>query len=267
MKISFITLFPGLIEQALTYGVTGQALKKGLFRLDLINPRDFTEDVHKTVDDRPFGGGDGMVLMAEPFEKALLSLARTDKALVLHTSPQGEVFSDALSRELSAKEHIIWVCSRYSGLDERWIQKNVHREISLGDFVTSGGELPALAMTDSLLRHVPGVLGHEESHLKESFALGGPLEAPLYTRPRQWQGREVPPVLFSGDHAKIRQWRHDVGLIQTLQKRPGWFVQDPKKWSELQKALERLGAEFEKVPANWPFDEEPGDILDSLASR
>jgi tRNA (guanine37-N1)-methyltransferase len=247
MKISFITLFPELIRHALEFGVTGQALKKGLFDLQLINPRDFTEDVHKTVDDRPFGGGDGMVLLAEPFEKALLSADGLQEALIV------------LSRDLSEEKHILWVCSRYSGLDERWIKKYVHREVSLGDFVTSGGEFPALAMTDSLLRHVPGVLGHEESHIKESFAFGGPLEAPLYTRPRQWQGLDVPAVLFSGDHKRIEAWRRDVGLVETWLKRPDWFTGDKEKIRNLRKGLKNLSED--KEPSNWPFEKRADEIL------
>ncbi len=267
MRLSFLTLFPEMIRQALEFGVAGQALKKGLFELETVNPRDFTADVHHTVDDRPFGGGDGMVLMAEPFEKALASVEGHKEALVLHTSPRGERFTDSLSRELSEKKHILWVCSRYSGLDERWIQKNVHREISLGDFVTSGGELPALAMTDSLLRHLPGVLGHDESHLLESFALGAPLEAPLYTRPRQWQEQKVPPVLFSGDHQKINKWRQQVGLVETFLRRPDWFGESSKKWEDLEAALKSLGAEFEKVPENWPFQMEPEQVQRDLKRK
>lgn len=265
MRITFITLFPELIHQALEYGVTGQALKKGLFELETINPRDFAQDVHKTVDDRPYGGGDGMVLLADPYQKALDSVTG-EKALVLHTSPQGEVFSDALSRKLSKEQHIVWVCSRYSGLDERWIQKNVHKEVSVGDFVTSGGELPALAMSDSFLRHLPGVLGHEDSHIKESFAYGAPLEAPLFTRPREWQGRRVPPVLFSGDHQSIEKWRAETGLVQTFLKRSDWFDSRPEKWQELKESLESLGAEFEKTPDNWPFLPAPDQVLKALTN-
>src|SRR5690606_32352560 len=242
--------------------VTGQALKKGLFDLQLINPRDFTEDVHKTVDDRPFGGGDGMVLLAEPFEKALFGAQGYEEALVLHTSPRGEKFTDEMSRELAEKRHILWVCSRYSGLDERWIKKYVHKEVSLGDFVTSGGELPALAMTDSLLRHVPGVLGHEESHIKESFAFGGPLEAPLYTRPRQWQGQDVPPVLFSGDHKRIEAWRRDVGLVETWLRRRDWFEDNDVKVRLLFEAIESLSAD--KELANWPFEKTPQLVLGEI---
>ncbi|HEY9818573.1 MAG TPA: tRNA (guanosine(37)-N1)-methyltransferase TrmD [Candidatus Obscuribacterales bacterium] len=266
MKISFLTLFPDMIQSGLSYGVSGQALKKGLFDLELVNPRDFTEDVHKTVDDRPFGGGDGMVLLAEPFERALNSLALSQDALVVHTSPQGEVFTDAISRELSTAQQIVWVCSRYSGLDERWLTKNVDRELSVGDYVTSGGELPALVMTDSLLRHVPMVLGNETSHVQESFALGAPLEAPLYTRPRSWEGMEIPPILFSGDHARIERWRQSTGFVRTWVKRKDWYLesQSPERLLKLKEHLAELLKEVKKTPENWIFAEAPEEILEQV---
>ena len=220
MQFNVVTLLPDMIEGALQSGVVAQAFKHGELVLQTVNPRDFTEDVHQTVDDRPFGGGDGMVMSVEPLKKSLDFLAekRGEGGPVISLSPSGEPFSSAMAEELSRLPEITLICGRYAGVDQRLTQKYVQREVSIGDYVLSGGELGALVMIDSISRFIPGVLGNPESAYRESF-VGGLLESPQYTRPRQFEGMDVPEVLLSGDHAKIEKWRRQVAILYTWIKR------------------------------------------------
>ncbi len=217
-RFSVISLFPEIVQFNLEKGVTGQALKKNVFALELINPRLFTNDVHKTVDDRPFGGGDGMVMLAEPLEKAIKSVQKPNSKVVF-LSPQGRNLTADLSRELSHEEHLILVSGRYSGIDQRLINKYVDLEISVGDYVVSGGELPVCLLIDSVARFIPGVLGHAMSAAEDSFS-DGMLEAPQFTRPARFLDQEVPEVLSSGNHAKIKEWKEKMSLVVTWKKKP-----------------------------------------------
>lgn len=243
MKAHFqvITLFPLMIETLFGEGVVGQARKKGLIDLSLINPREFTEDVHKTVDDRPFGGGDGMIGMAEPLWQAWQKArAQDSETELIYLSPQGETLTDTLVKELALRPRLTLLCGRYGGVDQRLIEKTGAREISIGDYVLSGGEIGAAVLIDTISRQIPGVLGHADSAVRESFA-GGLLEAPQFTRPREWQGLSVPEMLMSGNHAKIEEWRRWVSILVTLAKRP-----DLSKLEELsRKERQKLRQFFE----------------------
>lgn len=237
MRFSVITIFPEMIEAISRQGILAQACEKGLVAVNSITPREFTEDLHKTVDDRPFGGGDGMIMLAEPLEKALRTLgalALTEKAQdseagrplpkkkVIYVSPQGVTLDDAKVMELAEANELILICGRYGGIDQRIIHQYVDEEISIGDYVLSGGELAAGVIIDAVTRKVPGVLGHQASADQDSFSMGlmGLLEAPSFTRPRDYQGDTVPEVLLSGNHAKIEAWKRAVSILVTLLKRP-----------------------------------------------
>jgi tRNA (guanine37-N1)-methyltransferase len=214
---NIITLFPQMVGQALAEGVVGQAFQKGRVRLKTVNPRDFTIDVHHTVDDRPFGGGDGMVMQQKPLQAAMDSLGEQAGHRVL-LSPHGRKWSDSLAREWASRGGTVTlVCGRYGGIDQRFINRSIDEEISIGDFILSGGEFGALVLVDSVVRLLPQVLGNEESPHEESFAGEGLLEAPLFTRP---QSDSVPQVFLSGDHKKIREARRVLSLLVTEKKRP-----------------------------------------------
>lgn len=225
MRIGVITLFPEMVEQVTGYGVTGRAARRGLLELSLWNPRDFTADRHRTVDDRAYGGGPGMVMQAPPLARALdAARARLGESCpVLYLSPQGEPFSQALAGELAQRPGVILLCGRYEGVDERLIESRVDLEISIGDYVLSGGELPAMVMIDACARLLPGALGDMESAQQDSFA-AGLLDHPQYTRPEAVTlngcERRVPAVLLSGDHAAIRRWRLREALGRTWLRRP-----------------------------------------------
>jgi tRNA (guanine37-N1)-methyltransferase len=226
MRFDAITLFPPMFDTLSQYGVTRRAHERGLWDLRTWNPRDYTQDVHRTVDDRPFGGGPGMVLMAEPLALAV-EAARADAddgaaPRVVCLSAAGRPLSDArvkqFAREGAGGRGLILVCGRYEGIDQRFIEALVDDEISIGDFVLSGGEIAAMSLIDAVVRQLPGAL-KEESVRDESFA-DGRLDAPQYTRPESWRGRSVPPVLLSGDHARIEQWRRSQALERTRCIRP-----------------------------------------------
>lgn len=235
-KFHFITAFPDMIDQALSWGVVGQARKKGLIDLHCENPRVFTEDVHQTIDDRPFGGGDGMIYLAEPLSQAIQkSKVALPKASVIYLSPQGEPLTDRLVQDLAQDKEFILLCGRYGGIDQRVIEHSVDREISIGDYVLSGGELAACVLVDAVARQWPGVLGHQESANRESFR-NGLLEAPLFTRPREMWGMSVPEILFSGHHAKIEEWKRCASWLVTEQKRPDLFQAEKSRLSEKDKA-------------------------------
>ncbi len=221
MRFDVISIFPPMIEAIASYGVTGRAIKNGLVQLRVWNPRDFTDDRHRSVDDRPYGGGPGMVMMAEPLAKAIAAAKREQAAgaKVLYLSPQGRPLDHAAVRELSTREGLILLAGRYEGVDERLIESAVDEEWSLGDYVLSGGELPALVLIDAVTRQLPGVLGDLDSAAQDSFVTGL-FDCPHYTRPEVYEGHTVPAVLLSGDHAAIRRWRLKQALGRTWLRRP-----------------------------------------------
>jgi len=219
MRFDILTLFPDLFVPFFREGVLGRAVKKGLLDIRLINIRSFARGPHKVTDDRPYGGGNGMVMKPGPIYRAIQSVDRIDnQSPVILLTPQGEQFIQAKAWDLAGKSQIILVCGRYEGVDER-IRSHVDMELSIGDYVLSGGELGALVIIDAVSRLIPGVLGGENSSTEDSFE-GGLLEYPHYTRPRIFLGEEVPPVLLSGDHGKIRDWRRREAIKKTMKRRP-----------------------------------------------
>ncbi len=220
MIFHVVTLFPEMLESPLNESILGRALKQGLIEVETHNLRNWAEGKHLTCDDAPYGGGDGMVLKPEPLSRAVTELRRrTPSARVLLMSPQGVSFDQQHARRLSAEEGIIFLCGRYAGFDERIRTTLVDEEFSIGDFVLTGGELPALVMIDAISRHLPGVLGSADSVASDSFT-DGLLEYPQYTRPPVFNGVAVPDVLLSGDHGRIASWRREQQLLRTLQRRP-----------------------------------------------
>ena len=219
MKIDYLTLFPEMFDGVLNHSILKRAQDKNIIEINTVNFRDYAENKHNQVDDYPYGGGQGMVLKPEPVFNAMQDLKRTDKTSVILMCPQGRPFSQAIAEELSEAEHIVFICGHYEGYDERIRENLVTDEISMGDYVLTGGELPAMTMTDAIVRLIPGVLGNEQSHQDDSFS-DGLLEFPQYTRPREYKDMTVPDVLLSGNHANIEKWRHEQKLIRTLHKRP-----------------------------------------------
>ncbi len=220
MRFDVITLFPEAFA-AIRSGVSGRAIERGLATLQLWNPRDYTQDVHRTVDDRPYGGGPGMVMKVAPLRDAI-SDARAQAAAgtpVVYLSPQGRRFDQRQARELAGRPGVILVAGRYEGIDERFIDTCVDEEWSIGDFVMSGGELPAMVVMDTVIRLLPGALGHEDSAVEDSYT-DGLLDCPHYTRPESVEGLGVPKVLMSGDHQAIRRWRLKQSLGRTWIRRP-----------------------------------------------
>ncbi|WP_294771116.1 tRNA (guanosine(37)-N1)-methyltransferase TrmD [uncultured Rhodoferax sp.] len=225
MRFDVITLFPELFEPFLKVGITRRAYESGQVEVQLTNPRDFASGNYRRVDDRPFGGGPGMVMMAEPLEQAVLAVRarRPDPdAPVVLFSPIGQALQHVAVERWSASRGAILLCGRYEGLDQRFIDRHVDVQISLGDFILSGGELAAMALLDSVARLQPGVLSDADSHHQDSFnpALDGLLDCPHYTRPENWQGQGVPEVLLSGHHENIERWRREQRLSLTAQHRP-----------------------------------------------
>lgn len=219
-RIDVITLFPEWIDQLKSLGLTGRALADGRVNLRCWNPRDFASGVHRSVDDRPYGGGPGMVMRPEPLAEAIeAAKADAPAAHVVALSPQGRRLDQSGVMELVDREHLVLVCGRYEGIDERVLEDLVDEEWSVGDYVLSGGEPAAAVLIDALVRQLPGVLGHELSAVEDSFA-DGLLDCPHYTRPEVWRGRAVPEVLLSGDHARIAEWRREQALERTRQRRP-----------------------------------------------
>ena len=224
MRFDAISLFPEMFDAILDHGITRRALDRGLYRFKAWNPRDFTTDPHRTVDDRPYGGGPGMLMLAEPLDQAInaiqAELANEDLTpWVVHFSPRGRPLTHQRVMALKEKPALVLLCGRYEGIDERLLQRRVDEEISLGDFVLSGGELPALALMDAIIRQLPGALNDADSAVEESFA-EGLLDCPHYTRPEMWQGVAVPEVLKGGHHAAIAEWRLQQSLKLTRQHRP-----------------------------------------------
>ena len=224
MRFDIISLFPELFTPFVTSGVTRRAFESGLVELHLWNPRDFADGNYRRVDDRPFGGGPGMVMLAEPLARCLAAIqaARADAAPVVLFSPLGAALTHATVEAWSASAGAVLVCGRYEGIDQRFIDRFVTHQISLGDFVLSGGEIAALALLDAVARLQPGVLNDAGSHQFDSFnpALDGLLDCPHYTRPETWEGHAVPAALLSGHHLQIERWRRDQRLQLTLERRP-----------------------------------------------
>lgn len=221
MQFGVVTLFPESLEAFVAAGVVGRALTDGKVSLDTESPRQHAHDKHRTVDDRPFGGGPGMVMTPQPTIDAVKALkARMPAAKVVYLTPQGSVFNQATAKRYCLAQSVILLCGRYEGVDERIIDSCVDEELSLGDFVLSGGEIAAAAVIDSVARLVPGVLGHPESAEQDSFAANGWLDCPHYTRPTEFDGMAVPSVLTSGDHKAIALWRRQQALTRTRSRRP-----------------------------------------------
>jgi tRNA (guanine37-N1)-methyltransferase len=224
-EFDVITIFPQMLDAIKNYGITQRAFKEGIVALNLWNPRDFTEDVHKTVDDRPYGGGPGMVMMVEPLVKTLEAVksARAqggkNKQWLVHLSPAGKKIDHQKVIELSQRQHLILLASRYEGVDQRFIDEYVDEELSIGDYVLSGGELPAMVLMDAIVRQLPGALGHQDSAQEDSF-VDGLLDCPHYTRPEVFNEMKVPEILLSGHHAKIKAWRLKASLQKTRDVRP-----------------------------------------------
>ncbi len=226
MQIDVVTLFPTMFKILSEYGVTGRAIKRGIVNLGFWNPRDYSDDSYQTVDDRPYGGGPGMVLMMKPLRQAIRDarLAGDGPARVIYLSPQGRKLDQKGLKELAQRERIVLVCGRYEGVDERLITAEVDEEWSIGDYVLSGGELAAMVCIDGVTRLLPESLGHAESAVQDSF-FTGLLDHPHYTRPEQIDGMPVPDILLSGDHAAIRRWRAKQALGRTWLRRPDLLEQ------------------------------------------
>jgi len=219
IRFDVVTLFPEMFAAVTASGITRKALEAGLWRLHTWNPRDFTTDNYRTVDDRPYGGGPGMVMLAEPLEKALDAAQAAGGGRVIYLSPQGRKLDHAIVMELAGRQAVTLLCGRYEGVDERLIRRRVDEELSLGDYVLSGGELAAMAVMDAVVRQLPGALGDGQSAAEESFA-GGLLDCPQYTRPEMYAGEGIPEVLLSGHHEQIRRWRLKQALGRTWLRRP-----------------------------------------------
>ncbi len=226
-RIDVITLFPEWIETLKSLGVTGRALADGTIDLRCWNPRDFTEDVHRSVDDRPYGGGPGMVMRPEPLALCIEAALADDVTVpVIYLGPQGRVLDQAGASSLAQRERLILLCGRYEGVDERVLETLVDEEWSIGDYVLSGGEPAAAVVVDAVVRLLPGVLGHEASAQEDSF-INNRLDCPHFTRPAQWRGLEVPEVLLSGDHGRIQRWRSAQALKRTEARRPDLLTDRP----------------------------------------
>ncbi len=220
MRFDVITLFPEQVRQVAEFGVVGRAANRGLLELHCWNPRDYTTDRHRTVDDRPYGGGPGMLMKVEPLEKAIAAARQANpSASVVYLSPQGKLVTQNRLQALVSRQSVIMLCGRYEGVDERLIHREVDEEWSIGDYVISGGELAAMVCIDAMARLVPGVLGHGESAQQDSFS-AGLLDCPHYTRPENYRGQKVPPVLLNGNHREISDWREKQALGRTWLRRP-----------------------------------------------
>ena len=220
LRVGVVTIFPEMFDAVTGYGVTGRAVDRGLLEVLFFNPREFTHDAHRSVDDRPYGGGPGMVMLAEPLRRAIAAarMALGD-ARVIYLTPQGEPVNQARVRELASGPPVIMIAGRYEGVDERLIESDVDCELSIGDYVLSGGELAAMVLVDAAARLVPGALGHEDSAGEDSF-MNGLLDHPQFTRPPVLDGVGVPEVLLSGDHALVLRWRRKQSLGRTWLRRP-----------------------------------------------
>ena len=239
MNINIITLFPEIFK-ALNYGLLGQAIEREDIKINIFNLREHQINKHGQVDDKPYGGGQGMVLMAEPLEKSLNDIPTNLLGRVINLSPQGSLLSHQKARELSSLSNITIISGRYEGIDERFISQYVDEEISIGDFVLSGGEFAALSLIDSLSRFIPGVIGNKQSVDQDSLSQGF-LKGPVFTRPENFNSESVPEVLLSGDHKKIQEWKDDQALIRTFKRRPE-LLKSVKLTKKQKKLLEDLAS-------------------------
>jgi tRNA (guanine37-N1)-methyltransferase len=221
MQIAVVSLFPEMFTAVSEHGITGRAVNQGMVELSYANPRDYTVDRHRTVDDRPYGGGPGMLMKIDPLQQAVAAAreAAGETAKVIYLSPQGQPLTHGKAVELAGEEALILVAGRYEGVDERLIEAEVDEELSIGDYVLSGGELAAMVVIDAVIRQLPGALGHEASAEQDSYA-DGLLDCPHYTRPEDYRGERVPDVLLSGNHEQIRRWRLKQALGRTYERRP-----------------------------------------------
>lgn len=222
MRFDVLTLFPEMIQEACSHSIMKRAVESDIISINTVNPRDYTLDKHKKVDDTPYGGGAGMVLMAQPYVDAYESIEKSEKSITLMMSPQGQTFDNKLCRELADYEQIVILCGHYEGFDERIRDIIKPKEISIGDFVLTGGELPALCIIDSISRKLDGTLGKIESMEEDSFE-NGLLEYPQYTKPREYRGLKVPDVLLNGNHALIAEYRYEEQLKRTKERRPDLY--------------------------------------------
>ena len=244
MKFTVLTLFPELIAANLSQSILKRAIESGIIKVEIINPRDFTLDRHKKVDDTPYGGGAGMLLAVQPFYDAYLSIDKSLNPRTFITSPLGKQYNQKIANELSKEAHIIILCGHYEGFDERLKKLINPEEISIGDYVLTGGEIPALCIIDSITRLIDGAIGNEESALYDSFQ-NGLLEHPHYTKPREYKNLEVPEVLLNGNHKEIEEWRFLKQLEITKQKRPDLFEKFVKdKSKDLPKNLKKIFEKF-----------------------
>lgn len=235
MKYHVMTLFPEMIEQGMDTSILKRAREKGLIELNAVNIRDYTLERHGKVDDYPYGGGAGMVMQAEPIFRCYQAIIPNSKKSprVIYLTPQGEAFNQRLAEEYSKEDELIFLCGHYEGVDERVLEEIVTDYVSIGDYVLTGGELPAMVIMDAVARLVPGVLNNEDSAVTESFGEEGLLEYPQYTRPEEILGKKVPEILLSGHHAKVEKWRHEQAVERTRLRRPDLYKKYLAKQSDL----------------------------------
>ena len=251
MNFHILTLFPEMVMGGLNTSIIGRAMEKDCIQIEAVNIRDYTTNKHKKVDDYPYGGGAGMLMQAQPVYDAYLSILdrihdrqqTTQKTpRVIYVTPQGTTFNQSMARELAQEEDLVFLCGHYEGIDERVLEEIVTDYVSIGDYVLTGGELPAMVMIDTISRLVPGVLNNEESAETESFA-GDLLEYPQYSRPEEWNGKKVPEVVLSGHHANIAKWRLEQSIQRTRERRPDLY----EKYMEKQRQLEREKKEMKRL--------------------
>ena len=244
MRFHILTLFPDMVMQGLNTSIIGNAIEQNLIEINTINIRDFTKDRHKKVDDYPYGGGAGMVMQAQPIYDAWESIVDQVgyQPRCIYLTPQGRVFEQGMAKEYAREEDLIFLCGHYEGVDERVLEEIVTDYVSIGDYVLTGGELPAMVMVDAISRMVPGVLTNEESGSTESLE-GGLLEYPQYSRPASWNGKEVPEVLLSGHHANIEAWRREMSLRRTKKDRPDLFAQFQPQDKRDKKILDKMNSD------------------------
>ena len=250
MNYHVLTLFPEMIENGMNTSITGRAIAKGLLTLEAVNIRDFAFNKHQKVDDYPYGGGAGMLMQAEPvylsYESIVNSIGR--KPRVIFLTPQGKTFNQDMARKFALEEDLVFLCGHYEGIDERVLEEIVTDYVSIGDYVLTGGELPAMVMMDSISRMVPGVLNNQESGETESFS-GSLLEYPQYSRPEVWHGKRVPEVLLSGHHGNVDKWRREQSVIRTAKWRPDLLPKADltnKEWNEIRRLRKQWKEEVEK---------------------
>ena len=237
LKVDVISAFPDMLTGPLGQSIVGRAQKAGVIKLAVTNPRDFTDDKHHTLDDRPYGGGPGMLMKAEPLYRAIKKLRKKNSVVIL-TSPRGQTFSQTLAKKLAKKKHLIFVCGHYEGIDER-VYPEMDLEVSLGDFILTGGELAAAVMIDAITRLVPGTFKKEDVTVSESFE-EGLLEAPQYTRPEVWRGKKVPQILLSGHHKQMQEWKQQQALKLTKKYRPDLLTTSQAKKAATKKAVKKV---------------------------